>query len=393
MRIRNRPYIPGKRMSEYQYYEFQTADRRLSAKEMQELRSYSTRAVITPTSFSNEYSFGSFKGNPNVWMEKYFDGFVYLANWGTHEIQLALPANLLSAETARLYCAGEAASVREKCGKVILTLRSEEEPGGEWVHGEGILSSLLPLRADLAEGDLRTLYIGWLLNAQSQELAEKDAEPPVPPNLGEASDPLSELVEFLRIDRDLLAVAAKASPQKQARPAPRAEMTAWIGELAAKEKDGLLVRVMAGEEGALGAELRSRFTRTRVVSHPVPRVPPRTVGELLAAAQSFREQRRGQEARHAVEERARQDHLAAIARQKHLDGMADHEPELWAKVEELIATKLPKSYDLAVQHLVDLRDLATRKGEGDDFSQQLAVLRTAQARKPTLIGRLRDKGL
>ena len=214
-------------------------------------------------------SFGSFKGNPNVWMEKYFDGFVYLANWGTHEIQLALPANLLSAETARLYCAGEAASVREKCGKVILTLRSEEEPGGEWVHGEGVLSSLLPLRADLAEGDLRTLYIGWLLNAQSQELAEKDAEPPVPPNLGEASDPLSELVEFLRIDRDLLAVAAKASPQKQARPAPRAEMAAWIGELAAKEKDELLVRVMAGEEGALGAELRSRFTRTRVVSHPV----------------------------------------------------------------------------------------------------------------------------
>ncbi len=39
-------------MSEYQYYEFQTADRRLSEKEMQELRSYSTRAVITPTSFS-----------------------------------------------------------------------------------------------------------------------------------------------------------------------------------------------------------------------------------------------------------------------------------------------------------------------------------------------------
>ena len=36
-------------MSEYQYYDFQTADRRLSAKEMQELRAYSTRAVITPT--------------------------------------------------------------------------------------------------------------------------------------------------------------------------------------------------------------------------------------------------------------------------------------------------------------------------------------------------------
>ncbi len=77
-------------MSEYHYYEFQTVDRRLSVEEMQELRSYSTRPVITPTSFSNEYSFGSFKGNPNAWKEEYFDGYVYLANWGTHELRLAL---------------------------------------------------------------------------------------------------------------------------------------------------------------------------------------------------------------------------------------------------------------------------------------------------------------
>ena len=80
------------KMSEYQYYEFQRVDERLSEKEMQELRAYSTRARITPTSFINEYHFGSFKGNEDAWMEKYFDGFLYLANWGTHEVQLALPS-------------------------------------------------------------------------------------------------------------------------------------------------------------------------------------------------------------------------------------------------------------------------------------------------------------
>ena len=37
---------------------------------MHELRSHLTRAVITPTSFSDEYSFGSFKGNPNAWMQE-----------------------------------------------------------------------------------------------------------------------------------------------------------------------------------------------------------------------------------------------------------------------------------------------------------------------------------
>jgi hypothetical protein len=393
MQAQSRPYIPDKRMSEYQYYEFQTADRRLSEKELQELRSYSTRAVITPTSFSNEYSFGSFKGNPNAWMEKYFDGFVYLANWGTHELQLALPAHLLSAETTLLYCAGEAASVREKSGKLILTFRSEEEPGGEWVQGEGILSSLLPLRAELAQGDLRLLYVGWLLIVQAGELEEEDTEPPVPPNLGEFYSPLSRLVDFLRINRDLLAVAAEASPRNQTQPAQREEMAAWVAQLPAREKDELLVRLAAGEDAVLGAELRSRFNRSRADSSPVPEVARRTVGALLAAAKAFRERHQREEARKAAEEKMRTENLAAIARQKHLAALAGREPELWTQVEELVATKLPKSYDLAVQHLVDLRDLVVRKGEEADFVGRLAALCEAHSRKPAFIRRLQDEGL
>ena len=33
-----------------------------------------------------------------------------------------------------------------------------------------------------------------------------------------------------------------------------------------------------------------------------------------------------------------------------------------SEVEALVATKQPKKYDLAVQHLVDLRDVAARQG-------------------------------
>ena len=155
----------------------------------------------------------------------------------------------------------------------------------------------------------------------------------------------------------------------------------------------MVVRLMAGEDVAIGAELRSRFSRSRAGSSPVPEAPRRTVGELLAAAKAFREQRQREEARKAAEEKARQDHLAAVARQKHLDSLAGREPELWTKVEELAATKLPKSYDLAVQHLVDLRDLAARKGAEADFSRHLAMLREAHARNPASSERLQDKGL
>lgn len=77
-------------MSEYRYYEFQAIDRPLTAKQMDELRSYSTRARITPTSFVNDYAWGNFKGNQDAWMENYFDAFLYLANWGTHVLKLRL---------------------------------------------------------------------------------------------------------------------------------------------------------------------------------------------------------------------------------------------------------------------------------------------------------------
>ena len=69
-------------MRGYQYYEFQAIDRPLTAAEMSELRSISTRARITPTSFVNEYSWGDFKGQPAVWMERYFDAFLYLSPTG-----------------------------------------------------------------------------------------------------------------------------------------------------------------------------------------------------------------------------------------------------------------------------------------------------------------------
>jgi hypothetical protein len=114
-------------MSEYQYYEFLAVDRPLTEPEMRELRAVSSRAVITPTRFTNHYEWGDFKGDPRAWMERYFDAFLYFANWGTHELMLRLPRRVLEPATARRYCRGEAAVARVKGGHVILESLSEAE--------------------------------------------------------------------------------------------------------------------------------------------------------------------------------------------------------------------------------------------------------------------------
>jgi predicted GIY-YIG superfamily endonuclease len=378
-------------MSEYQYYEFQAIDRPLTAKEMSELRSYSTRARITPTSFVNEYSFGSFKGNEDAWMEKYFDAYLYLANWGTHVLKLRLPSRLLDAATAKTYCGGDSAFVREKAGKVVLSFVSQDEEGGDWVEGEGHLSSMISVRAELARGDLRALYLGWLLRAQTGELDDNDTEPPVPPGLGQLSASLESLAEFLRIDGDLLHVAAEVSPPIGDTGLDRDDVRAWVGKLAAKEKDELITNLVVDADHAQIAELLQRFLKEQA-GNDTAATTGRTVGQLLHAAEAYTTERQRIEAEKRAKEKARREREAAIAREKHLDSLVGREGKLWTEVDGLVATKQPKNYDQAVRILVDLRDLAAR-GKNGDFGLRIAALRQAQAKKPSFIERLRKAGL
>jgi hypothetical protein len=216
-------------MSEYQYYEFQAIDRALDEREMRALRRYSTRATITPTRFVNFYNWGNFKGDPAAWMERYFDAFLYFADWGERELMLRLPRRLLDFKTAQRYCRAE--SVRTKSDFVILTFLSDEprdyddaDDGQDW------LSSLIPLRADLANGDHRALYLAWLLAAQKGELDDEDPEPTCPAGLRKLSAPLRAFADFLRIDRDLLAAAAERSAEPDD-TVPARELRRWIAAL------------------------------------------------------------------------------------------------------------------------------------------------------------------
>ncbi|MFY1587121.1 hypothetical protein ACN267_21735 [Micromonospora sp. WMMD734] len=146
-------------MSEYQYYEFTAVDRPLTGRERAELRSLSTRADITATSFVNTYEWGDFKGNPRKLMERYFDAHLYLANWGTRQLMLRLPKHVLDPGTVAQYCQGDSASAWTTGKHVIIDLH-DEDGTDEWdLDGHRLLTSIIPVRAGLAAGDLRLLYL------------------------------------------------------------------------------------------------------------------------------------------------------------------------------------------------------------------------------------------
>jgi hypothetical protein len=303
-----------------------------------------------------------------------------------------MPSKLLDPVVAKEYCGGDSAIVQEKADRVVLSVVSRNEEGGEWVEGEGQLSSMISVRGELARGDPRALYLGWLLRAQAGELEGGNVEPPVPPGLGELSPSLESLAEFLRIGGDLLHVAASTSrPLREAAP-HRAEVRAWVGRLATEERDEIITNLILDADTTLVAELVQRYLKGRPTPEATGSTARRTVGELLRAAESYTEERMRIEAKKRASEDARREREAAKAREKRLDSLVGREPKLWADIDGLIAARQTKSYDEAVSGLVDLRDLYAR-GTGGDFRTRLEALRQAHARKPAFIERLRKAGL
>jgi hypothetical protein len=380
-------------VSEYQYYEFLAVDRPLDERQRGELRALSTRAQITATSFVNEYHWGSFRGNPSAMMERYFDAFLYLANWGTRHLMIRLPRGLLGLTVAERYCSGDAASAWAAGDNVILSLSSDEDPDDFWEEGQERLASIVGVRSELAAGDLRFLYLAWLLSVRSDEVDDEELEPPVPPNLRTLSAPLRAAVDFLRIDEDLLTVAAMPSAEVKRTPESQAELATWIEGLPSAEKDLLLVQSARGEGPQVQAVLQQRFRTRRSAGETPSERGKRTAGELWKAACSLREEQERAEVERLVQERVRQARATAAAYEKRLEELAPRQEQAWRQVSALIDTRKPREYDQAVTILKDLRALGEREGGAEAFAERFLRLREQHLRKPSLLQRFDKAGL
>jgi hypothetical protein len=396
-------------VSEYQYYEFQAVDRPLTQAEIAQLRALSTRAQITPTRFQNVYHYGDFRGEPLELVQRYFDGFVYVANWGTRWCMLRLPRRALDAALAQPYALEDAVTIHVEREHVILEFRSDDEEDAGWIDDEeaaGWLPALLPLRGELARGDLRALYVGWLAcvapgladddiddashndfhpdedfeDEDSEEgygpLDDAAVEPPVPPGLGTLSPALQALADFLRVGPDLTAAAAERSPALSTSPSA-AEVERWVVGLPAAEKDALLLRLAAGEALHLPSEMQRQLG-----AGPTAVPGERTVAALRARAVELAAARR----RDAAER-------VAAERTAYLDSLVGREEELWRQVDTLIEAKRAQEYDQAVELLTALRDLSARQQQDRWFAGRLDMLRQRYRTRSALLGRLDRAGL
>jgi hypothetical protein len=384
-------------MSEYQYYHFQAIDQPLSKQQMQALRAISTRAEITATSFINTYNWGDLKADPRQLMRQYFDAHVYVANWGTHRLMLKIPRNLIDVDTAKLY-GSECFEIYPDAKFVILDFTSQDESGeyDDYLEtGEGLMASLLPLREEIMQGDLRAFYIAWLAGVSEDDERQ---EPPIPPGLRRLSGPLQRFAHFLRLDEHLLEAAIQGDTQPALVEPTREEMAGWIAYLPRAEKDTLLVTLLTAEDApmTLANRLRQRFHQAWRQAQPAliqtAAQSRRTTRELWHLRETLAQEAQRRQAAAEARKRAEQERQAAAQRKQYLASLVAQEPRLWQDIAALLSTTQPTKYDEAVRLLRDLRDLATDRGHIAQWEARLEEFRQRYARKPSLMQRFDKAG-
>jgi hypothetical protein len=380
-------------MSEYQYYEFLAIDRPLTSEEMAALRALSTRAHITPVSFTNEYHWGDFKGNPAKLMQRYFDAHVYVANWMTAIFMVRLPIEALAKETAETIAVRYILDFKPTNTHWVITWSlSESEDYDRFGvdDGRGWMARLAPVRDELLRGDIRSLYIGWLAAVTRAMMDDDEMEPLSVSGLGSLTAAQQALAEFLEVDVDLMAGAGIDRPALQAEESSQKEMVAWLDELPRDEVLIILKQLLEGHGLKSERTLKNRFAAWRRGQHNDKiEAPRRTVGELRKNAVAAEKIRLEQEKRE-LEKREinrRKEHAA------YLKTLAENFPKAWKSIQYSVERGSGLGYDEACRALVDLSEAYSVYANRQTFEQEFRKFMAEHMRRKALIQRLVKAGI
>lgn len=135
----------------------------------------------------------------------HFDAFLEFQACGKRLLMFRLPTSRLGMAALRPYLADRLNGLQaRRRGSSLLVGFRHDESDGELAHRREQpttwLKPLLPLRADLAAGDLSAAYLGWLKAVQERDDRDALGPPPRPATLRAMSPQLSELATLLHLN-------------------------------------------------------------------------------------------------------------------------------------------------------------------------------------------------
>ena len=370
-------------MSEYQRYEFMTIDRPLTRAQLDAVDALSSHIEASSTHALIEYHWGDFKHNPIKVLHEFFDGFLYWANWGSPELAFRFPHGILPVDLIDGYDLEDFVKFTRYPDYDILDIHFGEMEGpDEWINYE--LGSLIAIRDELMEGDLRALYIVWLaaqimIEGYDEEEDYEISVPPVPLGFSTLTAAQHSLAELLQVPQELLLAAARHSDA--AAPSTKDDVAAWVKLLSPERQNDYLVRLAHNEPGLsclLVRELRELGQgKSRVTPSTGEHV---TYATLLAESKTITAQ---------LEREKREQEQAA--RLRHLQDIHDHQDAYWQQVEQAVMRGTGTGYDEALRLLVELREAAEQFKETQEFQERFRAWVRPHLRRPAFVKRLQGR--
>jgi hypothetical protein len=373
-------------MSEYQYVAFRAIDGPVSEKNLAFMRRQSSRAEITPWSFDNEYNFGDFRGDPAEMLRRGYDFHLHYANFGIHKLMIRLPHGLPDPRAAEPYFVeGALYFLKDQKGPGgILGIEPYLEPGDQedlW-EIEAFPDRLLPLRAELLDGDLRPLYLAHLaIGGSEDEESEEAKEGPVPAGLDQLTDAQQALAEFYDLSEALIVAAARNSPTMPHRQDSAKQYMAWLECQPEATRNAWLAQLMADPQANVRREVLAAYQSSQAAPSWTTICPNRSLAELKAAAEEIERDTNQRKAEKAARERAKK--LADMA--------ADPSPIL-RETEKLAKQRTLDAYAQVGDLLADLRNALAGSEQADLPEKQARKLREKHPTFKLLISELRKKG-
>ncbi|WP_417795528.1 hypothetical protein [Terasakiella pusilla] len=370
-------------MSEYQYYKFERLDGYLDAKARQALRSISSRAEISATSFQVYYTYSYLKAEPVELMLKYFDIGFHYADWGSIDAYIKLPAGTLP--DALLGFSSDGLHVHENDEWQLLIFSLEEYY--EYFDDENaddFFQHLASLRSELMQGNWRLVYFMWLKAFDFNDDVER--VPLIQFDFALLNEEVQAFAALYDIPLALvraLAMVLNEQPSHQAKQA-QFQFDTWLNNLSEVEKDTLLRTLF--EQGQL----------TRHQALALTRKEPANTDEIYQywltpdLISPFIEQAQSQLQQEQAAALAKKMAIEKAEKEKMLKDTYNQREHYWQQSQEQADRTCASGYDAASRYLHQLFEAYQFKADEAVFEQRFKRFVVANNSRKALLNRLKS---
>jgi len=377
-------------MSEYQAYYFARVDRPLSGQEIEAVDALSSHMEVGAHSAFVHYHYGDFKHDPLQVLKKWFDVFVYYANWGSQIVGFRFNKDTIDIERLAPFQVDDVLMVETSEDHIVVFAQFDENYGdGDYYdlseERGSFYAGYVSLYNAILRGDDRALFLLWL--KAMEQGGDREDRAPLPGGLHALDSELRQLAEFINLDSKRVEAAAQLNPAPAAKrtSAPQIECTQYLDRLTQDQSVHYLEQLLTEDPHTVRADLIRKLRQyIPKPTKPSDHAPLATItfGEVEQLADQLHETHMREE----TEKRAAERRVYF----KRLEREADR---MWKKARELIERKQTKAYEQAMEILYALKCLASEQDDEARFFKHTEELVAAYPRQRSLPMRMQAAGL